>query len=559
MYPLILGLLAQLPPPNTQQVDPGRAQEQIEEPFRQPQDKQLPQLEVPQKETKELSEINIPLQPVSVQGNVLFQEKIQKLLADFQTQWEQLNYIPGRSLLELAQEIEKLYHREGYELVRVLIPKQVFDKNRKIDEIKLNVVEGFIQNYQFNTSLSSEEKSLLIPYLERITKSRPLKSEVLERNLLLMNDIPGYQVRATLKPAKDLGAFTLLITVTRKKISPFFEINNWSNKFVGPVRMQSGLFFNSLLHLGEQISISGATNPFEPHEIGSFRLGLQVPLGTNGSVMQASASYTETRPGEELAPLELEGQAFHGHVSWYFPIIRSLRSNLYVETGLDIQNTTQLLKATQPAAFLYHDRTRNLYIQIRGSRRHSLGLSGGSIQLTHGLGQLLNGRTSGTPFMPLSVLDGRADAFRLNLSTYHTFFPTQNLSIQWLATTQVATHPMLIIDRFGIGGSLYGSAYNPSELIGDSGYATRLELQGWHITPRTVTQPYLFLDYGKVFLLKPSIFDKPAQELASTGFGVRQSFNNKLQLRAEMGFPLSAVNRITPGIPFIRFSIQGIF
>ena len=54
-----------------------------------------------------------------------------------------------------------------------------------------------------------------------------------------------------------------MLGITRKQITGFFEVNNWGTEAVGPVKLQSGVFLNSLGEKGERITLSGAVSLFD--------------------------------------------------------------------------------------------------------------------------------------------------------------------------------------------------------------------------------------------------------------------------------------------------------
>jgi hemolysin activation/secretion protein len=107
------------------------------------------------------------------------------------------------------------------------------------------------------------------------------------------------------------------------------------------------------------------------------------------------------------------------------------------------------------------------------------------------------------------------------------FLPGLNLYVA--AQGQFSPDKLLASEEFGVGGSQYGRGYDPSEITGDSGVATKVELQyGGPADFRFLKgyQFFAFWDYGKTWNRdKASKKDGTDRDsLMSAGAGVRLNF-----------------------------------
>jgi hemolysin activation/secretion protein len=535
-------------------IDPSRIQQELQPP-KVPT--RLEEIRIPHREEPTVPpgalEVRFVLTSLEVAGVTVFPpERVQQLYQD------KLNReISLADLYAIADRLNDLYRREGYFLSRAFVPEQ------RIQEgvARIDVIEGFVEAVVFVGATPAQEQRLR-GFGDNIQRTRPLKLSVLERNLLLMNDLAGYQVRGRLDPGQQVGGSVLTLTLTHDPFDPFFELNHWAPYSVGPVRLQGGVFLNSLANQGERFGLSGATTPFDFEELANGRLDFQIPVGFDGVTLSTSASYTTTRPGAELRPFRIGGESFNFNLGISYPIIRSRRLNLFLNGSFDLTNSTVDTRFLGPPVILSYDRIRSVRVGATVDHIHALGVTSASLLLSQGLSGF-GARLEGTETAPLSRANGQATGFKANLNFSQFFTLPQQFNLLLTGAGQVASTPLLTSEQFGLGGPIFGSAYNPSQLLGDDGYALRLELQrpvSYTVgTTPMISQPYTFVDYGQVFLKQPTAAEPGTRELASAGLGLRQFISNYLQVRLELAFPLSKFAPQFEQTPRLLFSVQGVF
>jgi hemolysin activation/secretion protein len=537
-------------------VDPARIQQELQEqiPVEAPSTLEEYREVQPVREGLSLPEgaKGLIIKQIRVVGNTLFSKEIGELVS----QQLGVDGLPLAEVNQLILAIENLYRSRGYGLVRVVIPEQTITG----DELQVEVIEGYIEDIQIEGNM--KRLGRLQGYATNILQERPSRLSNLERNLLLMNELAGYQVIARLKQGVQRGGVILVLNVTQKPALGFFEVNNRGTEAVGPIRLQAGVSLNSLGGQGEQIVIAGATSLFDWEELKNIQLGFQIPLGNDGWVLSMSGNFSQTNPGGLLKPLELQGEAFNFKTGLRYALIRSARTQVNVGVSFDLTNNSSLLKLVDPPLFLYLDRTRNLELVADVNHLHPYGRVSGGLVLSQGIGGL-GARERGTLNLPVSNVFGSATALKVRGRMEQFWRLPQGFNFLMLGAFQISTDALFVAEQFGIGGSTFGSAYRPSELVGDAGYALRSELQKNFVYQvgqvPFITQPYLFVDYGKVFRLKSSQFVPAQANLSSAGVGFRQSIANQTQFQLELAFPLVDINDIKAGNPNIYFSIQSSF
>src|ERR1700744_5611443 len=136
--------------------------------------------------------VSFTLSSIGFEGN--------RALSDSQLQALAAPYI-GRpvtlsQIYELADKVTAAYRAAGYILARAIVPAQKIDGGN----LKLQIVEGFIGSVKIEGDARGAG-----PYLEaygrRIQAAQPLTAKVLERELLLVSDLAGFQVRSVLTPS----------------------------------------------------------------------------------------------------------------------------------------------------------------------------------------------------------------------------------------------------------------------------------------------------------------------------------------------------------------------
>ena len=560
---LVLGISLSIPPSSYAQtlapVDPSRIQQNLREelpirpnPSIDNLDIQQPNVESPLK-SQDVNNLNLIIKNVNFQGNTILNREIQELVNEVtNSEGIRLQDIPT-----LVEKIENLYRSKGYELIRVIIPEQTI----KNSSINIEIIEGFIEEVKI---IEGEKYKIrqLSGYINNILEDKPTRLANLERNLLLINELAGYKVSTTLETGKVKGGIILVMRISRKKMQSFFEVNNWGTETVGPVQLQSGVILNSLGNEGEQIFLSGATSLFDFNEIKNVQGGIQIPVGRRGVKLGTSINFSETNPGSFLKPFKIRGEAFNAKFGINYPLIRSFETQANLGLALDLTNNNSFLRLVNPPIPLYVDRTRNVELYFNINHSHDFGSISGNLAFKQGI-DALGARSKGTNTIPVSNSFGKSDALKIIAGFNQVWQLPDNFNLVINGTSQIATQPLFVSEQFGIGGSTFNSAYQPSQLIGDSGYSVRAEIQ--KNIPYTinntflVTQPYIFADYGKVFRIRTFNDNFREQALSSAGFGFRQNISNITSFRAELGFPLTFINKIQSHTPMFHFSIQSIF
>lgn len=416
-------------------------------------------------------------------------------------------------LYTIAERVTARYRNEGYVLSQAVVPAQEVQQG----VTRIEIVEGFINAVRLEGETRGDRRQL-DHYAARIRASRPLHVQALERYLLLMNDLAGVTARATLVPAAEqMGAADLIIQLSEKTVTGALSVDNRAGRFLGPWRAYADLDVHSLTRRFDKTQIRVASSMDE--RLNYIAATHEQPIGGEGGRIGATVGYSRAEPRLDgtLANTNLESNALSGAISYTHPVIRSRRENLYARMSFGFHDgRTELLDQTTAQDNLRIVRagaTYDLADPLRGINLFDLELSQG----VNVLG------ASETGSQNLSRANGRSDFTKGTLYAARLQSLTAGWSMLVALSGQYAANPLLASELFGFGGTQFGRGYDPSELVGDSGIAGKVELRYTNNIPLTVPlnyTAYAFYDVGHVWRRAP-VNEVSAESAASYGLGLR--------------------------------------
>jgi len=512
--------LAQVPPQLPPTIEPGRIQERLEpRPALRPAE--IPELRGAEREPPEaLKGVRVTLKSVRFEGvTAMPLERLQQ-----QAQPYIGREVSVADLFELARQLTATYRGAGYILSQVIVPPQSLAQG----VLTLRVVEGYISGVRVEGD--TDARARLAELGEKIRASRPLQAAVLERYLLIANELPGIQVRSILAPSQTPGAADLILLVTPKRFEGYASLDNYGSRYLGPAQLSGGVAVNRIAG-DDQLRVAGTAAG--ESEMGYGEIAYNRVLNSEGLRLGASASSTHTRPGDALEPFEIRGRADTAGLSLAYPFVRARNSSLLGRALFDYRDIDTDILGTR----VIEDRIRALRLGLAWLQLDRLdGQNTLFVEYSKGLG--------GTKADdPLKSRAGASGDFAKATFDYERFQPlggnfglTLGLGGQW------TDEPLLSSEQFALGGRRFGRAYEPAELAGDRSLAARIEpayfgrpagaLQSWQL--------YGFWDGGTVWYQDDPVSGRrPAQSLASAGFGTRLFGGRWLSATLEAAWPLT--------------------
>jgi hemolysin activation/secretion protein len=369
-----------------------------------------------------------------------------------------------RGLNEAAAALTRHYQRNGHLLSYAYLPAQRVDGG----VVELAVLEGRIEAVQVVTA---QEVRLADRVVQAHTDAlvsqgeapEPVLQARVERQLLLLNDIPGVTARAAFTPGASTGGADLVVSVAEDEpLVTRFEYNNHGSSSTGPHRGGITLQFRDLFGAGDSTVARGFVSNRGGLVTGS--LATQVPVGGDGWRLGASLSRLKYQLGGSFSALGAVGRADTVGFDASYPLRRSVDQNVWLRAGVDFKRLTdELLTLAETTQKRNQVGELGLSMDGRDQLWGRLGLS--SLSATASMGQLSVPGRPQAEWRKAVVQAAREQVLAGNTRLY----------LRLLAQTTGGR--LDSSEKLGLAGAGGVRAYAPGELSVDIGRLVTLELR----------------------------------------------------------------------------------
>jgi hemolysin activation/secretion protein len=458
-------------------------------------------------------------------------------------------------IIHVADLIEQKYRGDGYVLTRVYVPAQSVANGI----FTIAVVEGYVAAISV-TGGDEDSRRRVEAILAPIPASRPLKLDVIEGALLRANELPGVNVAGLLRPSPNQpGASDLVATVGGDRVTAILSIDNRGAALTDPWTVSADIAIRSPFHEGGVVLLDLAAAPNEPHIRNSVAGRYIYPLGNSGLLLTLSALDSHGQPAGNtgVANFLSDNQAYGVRLT--YPLIDNREFKVSIDGGLTWQNS---FLNEFGGLISDHDKWREadvaLVVQHNGYLNGTTTLT---LDLTQGL-DVFGASPAGA--MNISHLGAVPNFTKISGFARRIQQLYGPLSLAVTGTGQYAFDTLYVGEEISFGGASIGRGYDPASITGDLGIGGDAELRwalnvsGKHIDSPNVTithaELYGFYDTAKVWLHSGTI---TPNRIASTGFGGRVLFEDRLQLGIEAAFPLIQVPTSDFGKKAMRVLFNG--
>ena len=395
-------------------------------------------------------------------------------------------------------------------------------------------------------------------YRNQLTEQLAFNRYEAERYLLLASDLPGYNVRLTLRPAGTVPG-EVIGDVTVQRIAAFADANiqNSGSRELGRwgALLRGQLY--GLTGLGDRTTVSlFTTSDFKEQQ--TVQVGHDFRIGAEG--LSASGLFTYAWAKPSVPDADVEARTLLATAELSYPFIRRQSSTLRGSLGMDIVNQDVELDGID----LTRDRLRVGFARMAWdaismdfskpgrSLAEPFWRLSNQLELRKGLS--LFGATGdcgpdgddclAPGEIPPSRLEGQSDAMVIRYSGYGEVRPIRLVTLALGARAQYAWDGLLSFEEFSAGNYTVGRGYDPGSLLGDRGYGTQLELRVGSRIPASAKsiaiEGYGFWDHAKVRNIEELVEVDQPNRLHSVGAGARLLFN-RFALDTALAVPLSRI------------------
>lgn len=485
---------AQVPP------DAGQTLQQLQPPIAAPRESQPLKIQAPLGSAPIApGGAAVVLHAVKLSGNSVFSEEtLRAVLGDVTGKTFDLAGLRG-----LAERITDVYQAGGYPFARAILPPQDLANG----DLRIEVIEGrygVVQAEGDDSALARQATA----FLDGLLPGSVIASGPLERAALLLDDLPGIQSAATVRPGEQAGTGDLIVQISRdQRVRGDIGLDNAGSRYTGKNRVRANVDINSPFLLGDQITVRALLSE---EELWLGSLGYSLPLGASGLRGNVGYSHTSYVLAKEFASLHANGTAKVASAGLSYPILRSQRANLTLIATYQAKDLQDNRDSTQT----YESKSsRSLPLALQFDYRDGYdGMTYGSLSWTPGRLKLDTG---------LSAVDyykTRGSFHKVNLDVVRLQSLPAGLSLMAHLSWQQADKNLDSSEKLSLGGASGVRAYPSGEATGDEGGLAQLELR----YGAGDFAPYAFMDAGRITVnAKPAPASDNRRSLRGSGLGLR--------------------------------------
>lgn len=405
-------------------------------------------------------------------------------------------------LRSLAAQAQAAVRARGLPFARAYLPQQ--DLNGGV--LRIAVVEGRYGQVQATGDAAQDAQ----PWLGRLQPGAAITAGPLERSVLLLNDLPGVQAEAVLRPGSESGTGDLTVQVAggRRLVSGEVGLDNHGNRYAGRERVRGGVDVEGAVVFGDQLSLRASYSD-EGTWVGGLAYAL--PLGTDGWRLQLGLSRADYELGREFAALGAHGTADVASAALAYPWLRTRTTNVRGAAGIQYKRLHD--ERTSVGA---SERKRSVLLPLSLSLDHrsDRAVTWGGAALT--LGRLELDPTLAAADAATARTEGRFG--RLNLDLAHLQGGAARWSLFGRVSAQAASRNLDSSEKFVLGGPYGVRGWPTGEATGDEGALAQVELR-YRVGS---LEPFAFVDAGTIrFNHSPWAAGRNRRSINSAGVGVR--------------------------------------
>jgi hemolysin activation/secretion protein len=479
----------------------------------------------------ETGEVRVAVKGFRITGATQIPEAVlQKALDPFT-----LRILNFGQLQKAADTLTDIYRSEGFIASRAFLPQQTLSSAGDPSEIEIVILEGRYGRIRLENASQVPDK-VILDHLN-LKPGEPIHLNKIERNLLLIEDLPGvHVVSSVFTPGELVGETEYILAVeSDARLSGNVTADNYGVRTTGTNRVGLEAVFRNPSGNADQINASVVTSG---NDLTTGRLAYSLGLGHHGLRGSVSVARTSYRLGEEFAPLGATGTADYISVGLTYPVVRERTFNIALGAGLDFKRLHDKLNGEE----LSGKRTRLTTLSISGDQIGRLtthGATAWSVSTSHGTLSINNEGARLTDSLGPNTAGGfgRSNFYLIHEQALSE--PRFGVSLQLSACGQYAPDNLDSSEKMALGGPYGVRALPQGEAAADRATLVSLELKKrwtW-ISGLNITHS-VFFDAGRATLsAKPWNDDNNHRTARGYGVGVNLDYKARYFLNGAIAWP----------------------
>lgn len=476
--------------------------------------------------------IKFKLNSVRIDGNTVYSySNLEPLFKNYLGKEANLS-----DLYEIRRKIKEHYQDNGYVLTEVIIPHQRINKNSSAALFR--VIESHFSNIKY----SNVDNIAIHTYAQAAKAHQPIRLDILEYYLLLMNRLPGTEVSAVIsKSQNEVGASELLLNIKETNTKAYVNLDNYANKNLKNFQFKTG--FSTYNFFGaNELNINFAVSPtyFEGmfYVNGNYK---QVLPNLNGLTLSIGAEYSKVKAQDD--PLKSIGKSKRLSLDATYPASLKRGASKLVSIG----------------AFYFNNESRNTSLEYK-DRLFATHL-GYNAHSTYNILGFKMSKIMDFSFTTSIWIDDKHNTSRQthsldNVTSFKKFKYTgtfelpikNNISFFKTITAQYPLNNLISSEQLSFGGERIGAGYKNSSITGDYGFVSLLELRyNYHTNNHYLDRAQFFIAKHNCKLVDyPNTFINPFTDtIGSYSIGVRAHFINDFVGSFTIGIPKDKHKKLT--------------
>lgn len=456
---------------------------------------------------------------------------------------------PIASLCEVRDRAASILRGMGY-LAAVQVPPQRIEAG---GTVRMDVLAAKLVEVQLRGDVGRSAE-LIAAHLGKLTAGQWFNTREAERQLLLLEDLPGYDVRLVLRSAgRAPGEVVGDVVVVHRPLEAVVGAQNLGSRQTGREGAYAAVIVNDLFGYGDRttFNIYSTLDWDEQHVLS---VAHELALNADGLRFGGSVLFGWSEPDLGGAPFSTETFAADAHLS--YAALRRQHHSLALSGGLEVIDqelsfgNTLLSDDQLRVLFLRFDHELVDRASIRGlggfSAREPRWRSGLSLELRQGLSGLGASDDCApladclAPNVPISNFFADPSAFVARLEGVLEARPAPGVTAVFRPLLQVSDGPLLSYEQVSLGNYTVGRGFDPGVALGDSAVGGSLELRYGSLYPRSADavalEPFVFLDVARGWIDNGPLPDP--DRVLSAGGGLRARWGDKLDLGLVLAVPL---------------------